>query len=227
MHLTQLRAAARNLTAPPPPSRTPTLVTPPKEGYLFHLEGQNLVAAFNRACVDGGCSPGERAALYERCVLRGGLREVVEAQEEKVRRGHERARGIVREERREVRPEVAGVGSVVHAWEGPADGRRADGVVRAGVADAAFERAMVDARYAAIVDSWVTTMTGPRDWPIANAVLDATITDVELDGSTVGVFFDLPMAGVAFDGATMAEVVVAEAPPPPPARVSRDPERWR
>ena len=215
--LHHLRAEARALTVPPPPSRTPTLVTPPKEGYLFHLEGQNLVAAFDRACVQGGCVRGERAALYQACVLRGGLREVVEAQEAKVRKGHERARGVVREVEEVARSEefpsaggaVAGAGSVGLSWEGSAGG------------------AMSGLWHAAMVDSYVATMAGPWEGPIpgpwdatmTGVVLDGPITGVELDGSTVGVLIDWPMAGAAFDGA-MADVVVAQAPPQQTAMVS-------
>ena len=218
MHLTQLRAEARKLTVPPPPSRTPTLVTPPREGYLFHLEGQSLVAAFDRACVEGGCSRGERAALYQRCVLKGGFREVVEAQEAKVRRGHERARGVVVREVEEVARRVefpsaggamAGAGSVGKTWEGSAGG------------------ATTGLWHAALVDSYMRTVAGPWEGPVpepwdatlTGVVLDGPITGVELDGSTVGVMIDWPMAGVAFDGAR-TEMVVAQAPPPQTARVS-------
>ncbi|KAK1815171.1 hypothetical protein LTR12_010430 [Friedmanniomyces endolithicus] len=207
--LAQIRAEARALTVPPPPSRTPTLVTPPKEGYLFHLEGQNLVAAFDRACVEGGCVRGERAALYQACVLRGGLREVVEAQEAKVRRGHERAKGVVREEK-EVRKQVEMMGSVNLGWEGSASGAMVNGMFGGGMAGASFEGAMAGSRDAVMVRSWVATMAGPCDWAVAGAVLDGPITGVELDRSTVGVLIDWPVAGVSFDGAT-TDVVVTEA----------------
>ncbi|KAK0248671.1 hypothetical protein LTS09_016230 [Friedmanniomyces endolithicus] len=201
MHLTQLRAEARKLTVPPPPSRTPTLVTPPREGYLFHLEGQSLVAAFDRACVEGGCSRGERAALYQRCVLKGGLREVVEAQEAK-----EVARRV---EFPSAGGAMAGAESVGKTWEGSAGG------------------ATTGLWHAALVDSYMRTVAGPWEGPVpepwdatsTGVVLDAPITGVKLDGPTVGVMIEWPMAGVAFDGAR-TEMVVAQAPPPQTARVS-------
>ncbi|KAK0938076.1 hypothetical protein LTR29_010405 [Friedmanniomyces endolithicus] len=201
MHLTQLRAEARKLTVPPPPSRTPTLVTPPREGYLFHLEGQSLVAAFDRACVEGGCSRRERAALYQRCVLKGGLREVVEAQEAK-----EVARRV---EFPSAGGAMAGAESVGKTWEGSAGG------------------ATTGLWHAALVDSYMRTVAGPWEGPVpepwdatsTGVVLDAPITGVKLDGPTVGVMIEWPMAGVAFDGAR-TEMVVAQAPPPQTARVS-------
>ncbi|KAK5730393.1 hypothetical protein LTR15_000330 [Elasticomyces elasticus] len=55
----------------------------PVEGELYHEEGQVLVASFSKACEAGGCTPDERRKLYERCMMMGGLAEVVQRAKDK------------------------------------------------------------------------------------------------------------------------------------------------
>ncbi|KAK5688065.1 hypothetical protein LTS10_000043 [Elasticomyces elasticus] len=77
--LQQLRRDAKKLAknATPAPSGLPV------EGELYHEEGQVLVDSFSKACEAGGCTPEERKKLYERCMIMGGLAEVVQRAKDK------------------------------------------------------------------------------------------------------------------------------------------------
>ncbi|KAK5729314.1 hypothetical protein LTR17_012039 [Elasticomyces elasticus] len=77
--LQQLRRDAKKLAknATPAPSGLPV------EGELYHVEGQVLVDSFAKACEAGGCTPDERKKLYERCMIMGGLAEVVQRAKDK------------------------------------------------------------------------------------------------------------------------------------------------
>ncbi|KAK3631458.1 hypothetical protein LTR56_016822 [Elasticomyces elasticus] len=77
--LQQLRRDAKKLAnnATPAPSGLPV------EGELYHEEGQVLVDSFSKACEAGGCTPDERKKLYERCMMMGGLAEVMQRAKDK------------------------------------------------------------------------------------------------------------------------------------------------
>ncbi|KAK3614154.1 hypothetical protein LTR56_027436 [Elasticomyces elasticus] len=77
--LQQLRRDAKKLAknATPAPSGLPV------EGELYHEEGQVLVDSFSKACEAGGCTLDERKKLYERCMMMGGLAEVVQRAKDK------------------------------------------------------------------------------------------------------------------------------------------------
>ncbi|KAK5729352.1 hypothetical protein LTR17_012077 [Elasticomyces elasticus] len=77
--LQQLRRDAKKLAnnATPAPSGLPV------GSELYHEEGQVLVDSFSKACEAGGCTPDERRKLYERCMMMGGLAEVVQRAKDK------------------------------------------------------------------------------------------------------------------------------------------------